>query len=296
MGRVSIPAGLAAISSVPFGRVMRYAESRLAEHGPTIDHLQLFMDAKSVGPDSRRYGNIWNKRACVLFVPHFIQHFPEYNGHEALVESVFMTHLRQLENQFNKFNSQNGEESRQAAIGARKQQSRRKVRCVYILHERGADLLLKLCARRIEILDSCRDGTGGVLDTLAQVARDQMDWRCCSGDETDGEGEHAITELPWRSERIRKLFRLVDLAGLARRFPDGLNATTGEFPKVRYDPAASRPRRERTKETYRSGPPPGLPENFYDRQWLRDLDDLEKLALNMTAKVEITKLPQDFIE
>ncbi|KAJ3520929.1 hypothetical protein NMY22_g12528 [Coprinellus aureogranulatus] len=279
MDRVDIPGSAAAITSVPLARVNRYAETLRPEHGPTLEDFQLFLDFKSIGPDARRYCNIWNKRGCEVFVPDFVQEFPSYRGHEDVVKDVFMTHIRQLENQFKAYHSQNQEESQQKAILARKQQLRRKI-----------------CARRINVLDSCRDGEGGVMDDIADVARAQIDWRCCSGDETDAEGEHAITDLPWRSEEVRKLFRLVDLAGLARRFPDGVNPSTGEFPRVRYDPAANRSRKNRKEDPYRSAPPPGLPENFYDKKWLKKLDPLEKKALRMTPKVEIRNLPRNFVE
>ncbi|KAJ3532395.1 hypothetical protein NMY22_g7762 [Coprinellus aureogranulatus] len=279
MDRVNIPGRPAPITSVPLGRVTRYAETLQPEHGPTLEDFQLFLDFKSVSPDARRYCNIWNKRGCEIFVPDFVQEFPIYLGHEAVVKDVFMTHIRQLENQFKAYNMRNQEEAQRNAIIARKQQLRRKI-----------------CARRINIIESCRDGEGGVMDTLADTARKQIDWRCCSGDETDGDGEHAITDLPWRSEEVRKLFRIVDLAGLARRFPDGVNPSTGEFPRVRYDPAANRARKHRKEDPYRSEAPPGLPENFYDKKWLKERDPLEKKALKMTAKVEIRNLPRNLVQ
>lgn len=133
------------------------------------------------------------------------------------------------------------------------------------------------------------------LNSLYQFLRAKLDWRCCSGDLTDSEGDHAITSLRWRSRALRTLFREVDLLGLVLRFPDGVHPTSGQFPMPRYDP------QERGQkpvfEPHRDGVVRGLPFNCYDTEWYNNLSDEEKLALDPMSDVplELPRKAREFV-
>lgn len=90
-----------------------------------------------------------------------------------------------------------------------------------------------------------------------------------SGDESDHLTERRllctrITRLPWRSRAVDSWMRVWCCLYLSTRFNGSWSCRKGAFPHPRYP---RRPGMERVEH----GPHyaiPGLPENFYDADWL----------------------------
>ncbi|KAF6748409.1 hypothetical protein DFP72DRAFT_575606 [Ephemerocybe angulata] len=267
MDRTRAPVGPDPITSVSLAHVTRYATTKRKEHGPNEDHLELFLDFRSVLPTSRPICNVWNTQAGAVFTANFLRQYPEYQTQRAIVLACFKAHLRQLENQFNRFSAFDDEETREKAVVDRKVQLRR-----------------ERCSRRIKTLEAFR-GKSATVDRLAKLSRNKFDWKVCSGDDTDSDGEKVITTLDWRAEEVRPMFRIVDLLTLVLRFPDGVHATSGQFPQHRYDPVDAREHGEPVLERRRTDPQRGLPENFYNPTWLRSLDEDARERLEMTRPI-----------
>lgn len=123
------------------------------------------------------------------------------------------------------------------------------------------------------------------LESLYKFFSSRLDWRWCSGDLTDSDGEQAITSFVWRSAALRAFFRRLDLLGLVLRFPDGVHASSGQFPTPRYDPTENG--LERILEPHRGGVVKGLPLNCYDTDWYNALDDEDKLDLDPMSDVPL---------
>lgn len=121
-----------------------------------------------------------------------------------------------------------------------------------------------------------------------------LDWRWCSGDLTDSDGDHAITTFSWRAPILREFFRYIDLLGLVLRFPDGVHPSSGQFPMPRYDPEDV-DSDGAILEPHRNGYVKGLPCNFYSSEWLEQLDEHERNALEMGPAVSLV-LPRQAVE
>lgn len=96
-----------------------------------------------------------------------------------------------------------------------------------------------------------------------------MRWECMSGDESDHlvEGRllaTKITRLPWRSRAVDGWMRVWCPLYLSTRFNGRWSCRKGNFPHPRYP---RHPGMERI-ESGTTEPVPGLPENFYDREWM----------------------------
>ncbi|KAJ2936493.1 hypothetical protein H1R20_g601, partial [Candolleomyces eurysporus] len=133
------------------------------------------------------------------------------------------------------------------------------------------------------------------LARLAVKMKAFLDWRCCSGDETDSNREQSITNLPWRAGPIRDFMQVIDQLNLLLRFPKNANPTQGRFPNLRYDPLSCDPPQPRTEDHYHSHPVSGLPLNFYDPDWLSSLTEIERAALDPAEAIDLA-LPDAIFE
>jgi hypothetical protein len=113
-----------------------------------------------------------------------------------------------------------------------------------------------------------------------------------SGDETDRRGKQPIrgqrkflvVRPHWRSHEVTKWLRVIDNIYTVRRFSSNGRASRGNWVRQRID--SGRVDRNRF-------PVVGLPENFYDKEWLRclsqeEIDHLEvqpRISLEHSARV-----------
>ena len=116
-----------------------------------------------------------------------------------------------------------------------------------------------------------------------------------SGDETDT-GKNArrdsdrprykIVELQWRSKKLTRILRTLDLLHLAkRRYSDNGRATSGAWPRTRVE----------SQLTEDSPAVRGLPRSCYNKEWLSLQDERTKLALDVKKKVSL-KIPKRVLE
>lgn len=114
-----------------------------------------------------------------------------------------------------------------------------------------------------------------------------------SGDETDtgraarrsGQPRYKIAKLPWRSAKLTRLLRLLDLLNLHQRFTSTGRASAGNWPRYRVD-----------SELQDDTPPvPGLPENCYDERWLAHQDETTIEELDMQDEMSLDIHP-DLLE
>ncbi|KAJ3539860.1 hypothetical protein NMY22_g4546 [Coprinellus aureogranulatus] len=231
------------ITSVILSCIERWvASERVERYGPNSNNFQLFLDFNHVPHDMRPHCNAWNNQAKEVFADDFIASYPDYRLHRDTILDCFSTHLKQLRSQFKKQYSIMDETTRASAVKARKEQLRR-----------------SLCGRRLKILSIFLKGKGRAMERLLKAALETLDWRCCSGNETDEDGDHAITRLPWR-----------------------------------YDPADKDPEAEAKEDPYRSAAVPGLPENFYDSAWRQKIGEVRDQSLNKKRPVSL-QLPEELI-
>jgi hypothetical protein len=117
------------IDSVMLSRIDRWIMSgKQARYGPSPDNFLLFLDFKHVSADMRPHCNAWNHQAQDVFADDMILSYPDLREHRNMVADCFAVHLKQLQNQFNKFHSATDEDTRAIALKARKIQLRRAVR------------------------------------------------------------------------------------------------------------------------------------------------------------------------
>lgn len=130
-------------------------------------------------------------------------------------------------------------------------------------------------------------GHDGAMARFSKVWDDTNLW-ACSGDEIDpSTDEHVITTLKWRNPALRERMETLDRLHLTVRFPDGKNASAGNFVATRFDPLL-RDNPEMKPERYNAKPPKGLPENFYNIEWLAGLTSAERHKLKMQPPLDFT--------
>lgn len=116
-----------------------------------------------------------------------------------------------------------------------------------------------------------------------------------SGDETDtgknarrhsDQPRYKIVNLEWRSKKLTRVLRTLDLLHLAkRRFSNNGRATSGAWPRIRI-------------ESHLKDESPavrGLPRNCYSKEWLSLQDERTKIALDAQKKVSL-KIPKSVLE
>lgn len=110
-----------------------------------------------------------------------------------------------------------------------------------------------------------------------------MSLDACSGDEEvilpSGDIVHVIIEPGWRSDRVRKWFRIFDALHMVRRFEGGI-PKRGNWPTIRTE--TNPVRVDRTCKAVKQ-----LPRNFYDDQWYNSLNDFERSHINAQPEVSL---------
>lgn len=115
-----------------------------------------------------------------------------------------------------------------------------------------------------------------------------------SGDETDTGKKARSSEqlryksvkLEWRSKKLTRILRTLDLLHLAkRRYTDSGRATSGAWPRTRV-------------ESRLTEDPPvvkGLPKNCYAREWLALQDERTIVDLDIKKKMKL-KIPKSALK
>ena len=115
-----------------------------------------------------------------------------------------------------------------------------------------------------------------------------------SGDETDtgkkaqssGQPRYKIVKLEWRSKKLTRILRTLDLLHLAkRRYSDSGRATSGAWPRVRVE--------SHLKED--SPVVKGLPKSCYSKDWLALQDERTIVALEIQKKTKL-KVPKNILK
>lgn len=123
---------------------------------------------------------------------------------------------------------------------------------------------------------------------MAQLASlwETMPVDAMSGDETDhrtGEVRYIVVKYEWRSSELDDWLKTFDFLHLSTRFTPEGRARRGKFP---------RPRIRNTARPARLGNPvSGLPENFYDSQWLAGLESYEREELDIQPPIDLSFTP-----
>jgi len=107
-----------------------------------------------------------------------------------------------------------------------------------------------------------------------------------SGDETDRCGRHPIrgqrkfmvVRPYWRSQEVTKWLRVIDNLYMVYRFSSNGRASRGNWVRQRIDSGRVDP------DLF---PVTGLPENFYDEEWLRGLSQEEMDRLEVQPGVNL---------
>lgn len=121
----------------------------------------------------------------------------------------------------------------------------------------------------------------------------RIPFTACSGDESEhsesGPTRYVVTRLPWRSEELEELFKHLDSVHMSTRWMTQGKWDHGKLPGPRE--------RGSDRVDRASAPPPGLPVNCYDAEWLEDLQEMDTDAyqdLDVQPAVDLT-LPRDVV-
>lgn len=98
-----------------------------------------------------------------------------------------------------------------------------------------------------------------------------------------------IKPLDWRSDDLKTILRCADIVRVSKRFIlDGneYKTTPGKWPRHRVDPA------DHKKDVNVQGVP-GLPRNFYDKEWLDMRSDWELARLEILETEVDLSVPPD---
>lgn len=107
-----------------------------------------------------------------------------------------------------------------------------------------------------------------------------------SGDETDrcgrqpirGQRKFLVVRPHWRSQEVTKWLRVIDNLYTVYRFSSNGRASRGNWVRQRID--SGRVDQDRLPVT-------GLPENFYDEEWLQGLSQEETYRLGIQPNIDL---------
>lgn len=129
------------------------------------------------------------------------------------------------------------------------------------------------------------------LTKFAPYIRKLCDEGGISGDESDnnhqpgryrGQVNYFRIRPVWRAPCVSSWLDVVDKVYVAFRFQENSRATPGNWIRKRLTTSRVD---EKTKVV------PGLPENFYDRGWLKTLTRKQRQKLQMEAPLDLTHTP-----
>lgn len=100
-----------------------------------------------------------------------------------------------------------------------------------------------------------------------------------SGDEYEADSKKTfVTSRPvWRSKEARDFYEVCDALSLAAHFTPNNRPTSGRFPAPRI----------LSNRLDGTDVPGGLPENFYDEEYLESLSDEKREGLSIQPKISL---------
>lgn len=107
-----------------------------------------------------------------------------------------------------------------------------------------------------------------------------------SEDETEhvrGEPRYVVRTPAWRDPQISVWLQTFDALHLSTRFNPDNTAKRGKFPRLRI--------RNTNRGSIKGKPVPGLPSNFYRKQWLAKCDKFELRALDIQPPLDLSFSP-----
>lgn len=264
-------------------QLRRFKQSNKAEDGPCIDDLQLDLANKSIASP-------WNDRAAYLFAKKYIDSGDIQNKTKDQVSKVFKAHLPTLQKRYRKQvlhgreqDLSDAEDDTVDAARKKANQIRRRAVCgnIFLLLP-SSQLFPKLRQRRKDVC--VYFGKDSKMQSFIPVL-EKMPYYSCSGDEScprNGEARYEITNLRWRNTAIREWFHALDALHMSTRFQVNGRPLPGALPHYRVNS-------DRVEED--APPVVGLPRNFYDEEWLEDLDEIELEQLDVQPPMDITFSP-----
>ncbi|KAI6139240.1 hypothetical protein BKA82DRAFT_3988756 [Pisolithus tinctorius] len=225
--------------------------------GPTAEDFRLDFQ----GPLS----SDWNKRATEVFASHFFECGWYGSPNKSAIKKVFRTHLRTLRAQYTDLQADSDPDDEQLQIKRDEEKENARDQRRRSLRHRRANA----CSAHLDLAH--------FKPLWKTLPHDAM-----SGDESDhlpGLKRYAITRLNWRSQMATDWLRVFDLIHLSTRFNANGRAKRGAFPHTRVP--------SRRVESAGAAVP-GLPSNFYDSTWLLNLDDDDKVRLNILPEVDLS--------
>ncbi|KAI0314396.1 hypothetical protein OF83DRAFT_1174769 [Amylostereum chailletii] len=238
----------------PFSRVPTREQMELyedtGEHGPAVPGFMVDV----VGTPS----SFWNKVATDVFTEYVIDNglYPEKL--RAKVRAAFATHLKAVKAQYTKIHGGG----------------------VHKPSEKHAEKVRRSLRRATTArwrLDVCETFPG--LHTFVP-AMEAMGEEGHSGDESDhagGNRQFAIVNQDWRAAQLRTWVRVLDLLHISLRFKEDGSASRGSWPRIR------KPSIRSTKGVAVTG----LPENFYNAEWLAKLTERWRAVLDVQPAISL---------
>ncbi|KAJ3964668.1 hypothetical protein EV361DRAFT_39670 [Lentinula raphanica] len=231
--------------------------------GPTLDNFRLQLQGKGKATK-------WNKAAAVIFSRHFLskeayKHYSQKKDKE-LIKKAFLTHIAQLQRDFNR-------QGRLRTIEERDEE-----RLMRRINRRTGEL-----QRLVSAFKKLYIHYKGPLGELARYF-ELITAECLSGDESGPESSDQTfykTTVPWRSQELADFLNLLRAYHLSTRHIRQGRYDRGRFPHVRLP--SKRP--DTVIDTTRA--PRKLPINWYDPEFLRDQDKEQLEALAPTEAVSL---------
>ncbi|KAF9780925.1 hypothetical protein BJ322DRAFT_1011680, partial [Thelephora terrestris] len=192
----------------------------------------------------------WNQALANVFAQNFAAS-DLYEGEDLeFIKRLFFIHLNTLKRSYTRQNLETPEEK--AAEQDRYQQSKRDSRRRNLFKRRK-----QACLNHPD------------LEKYAQVLANAGLF-LMSGDESCGDG-CSILKMSWRSQEVRLFLRDLDVVHLSSRYFNG-KPQPGQWPNYRVEGA---------RKDHLTRAPVGLPQNFYDPQWMREIGEDGQRILKM---------------
>lgn len=113
-----------------------------------------------------------------------------------------------------------------------------------------------------------------------------MSYAALSDDESDhanGRSRYAILKEEWRSNELIMWLRTIDLLAFGEKWAGRIAAPRGNGIRHRFHSESTPPKKRGERPAVS-----GLPENCYDRDWLKSLNEYERRLLNIQPPLDLT--------
>ncbi|KAL0957382.1 hypothetical protein HGRIS_001184 [Hohenbuehelia grisea] len=234
-----------------------FSDSKDPHLGPSLDALRLDLAGDALHTP-------WNHRAVKLLTQKFLQD-PDFHCKDSKrVKVALFRHFITLRHQYRSFLEENGvlevdEQEEQARIDKARDKAKKN-------RQRN------LRKRRMGAFRSYRRDP-----SMAQLlpVMESLPWTAMSGDDADHRKDdlrYIKAHPTWRSKmhNVTQFFETLDALHLSTRFADDGRPLPGQFPHRR---------KKSSREELFGSVPHGLPENFYDAQWLEKSGRREELGI-----------------